>query len=177
MIVSAPYRSGGTSLCTILAKEHNLHFEGQIDNNAVPFTRMEDKNFIHEHQNQPDHTINSITKLLIDDSGSIVLNNSNPALFVRSDYFIVRQDFSQVYASMYWMMAKLYPTMGKHPVEMMFKRITFYNALFLDYLKETGTKPLILEEQSWYVPKDNQVIPKEIQDMIPTYTTYLEAYK
>lgn len=177
MIVSAPYRSGGTSLCTILASEHNLRFAGQIDNNAVPFTRMEDKNFIHEHQNQPDHTINSITKLFIDDTNDIILNNSNPALFSRSDYFIMRSDMSQVYSSMYWMMAKLYPNMGKHPVEMMFKRITFYNALFLDYLKETNTKPLILEEQSWYRHKENHIVPKEIQDMIPTYTAYLEAFK
>ena len=177
MIVSAPYRSGGTSLCIQLAIQYGLEFAGQIDYNAVPFTRMEDKNSIHEYNNQPDHTVQDINRLLIDDSNSIVLNNSNPALFARTNYFIMRRDMTQVYASIYWMMNKLYPNMHMNTVEVMFKRITFYNALFLDYVKTTGTTALILEEQPWYQPKEPQAIPEQIQHMIPTYIKYLEEFR
>lgn len=177
MIVSAPYRSGGTTLCNKLAKEHNLIFAGQIDNNTVEFTKLEDKNLIHEYQNQPQHTITDIVKMLADDSKVVILNNSSTALFNRSTHFIVRDDFSRVYSSIYWMMAKIYPKMGPMLVESMFKRITFYNAALLAHLKMTGTVPLLLEKQDWYVPTTEHVIPQEISQMISPHIEYLKEFK
>ena len=177
MIISAPYRSGGTSLAIKLAADHGLIFAGQIDNNSVVETRLEDKNKVHEYDNQPDHTINDIVKILIDDSGHVVLNNSNPALFSRTTHFIIRRDMSRVYSSMYWLMSKFYPNMGVWTVDMMFKRITFFNALLLSHLKETNTTPFILEDQQWYKPTPEHEIPKEFSDLISKYTSYLEKFK
>lgn len=177
MIISAPYRSGGTSLAIKLANEHNLIFAGQVDNNSVVETRLEDKNKVHEYDNQPDHTINDVVRILIDDSKHVVLNNSNPALFPRSTHFIIRDDMSRVYSSMYWLMSKFYPNMGVWTVDMMFKRISFYNATLLAYLKATNTTPLILEKQEWYTPTPEHEIPSEFYDLISKYTGYLEEFK
>ena len=85
MIVSAPYRSGATSLCIELARQHNLTFAGQIDQNSIPFTTSEDKNLIHEHTNQPVHSIEGLVDMFDNDSQVVILNNSMPALFPRTD--------------------------------------------------------------------------------------------
>lgn len=177
MIVTAPYRSGGTSLALKMAKDHNLIFAGQLDTNSVPFTRLEDKNSVHEYQNQPDHSVNDLVKLLIDDTNHVILNNSHIGLFNRSTHFIIREDWTRMYSSFYWLMSKFYPKMNLWNVDMLFKRATFFNASLLSYLKTTGTVPLILEEQDWYTHKVEHDIPSEYMALIGKYTNYLKEFK
>lgn len=177
MIISAPYRSGGTSLAIKLAKDNNLIFAGQIDNNSVIATRIEDKNKVHEYDNQPDHSINDIVSMLIDDSKHVILNNSSPALFPRSSYFIIRKDMSRVYTSMYWLMSKFYPAMSMWTVDMMFTRLTFYNAMLLGYIKQTNITPLVLEEQEWYTPTIEHTVPKEVLDLVNQKIEYLKEFQ
>ena len=172
MIVSAPYRSGGTSLSLRLSEQYNLKFVGQIDSNTVSFTKVEDKNLIHEYQNQPMHTFNDIGTWLLDDSDVVILNNSNPALFSKTHSFIVRKDFTRCYTSMYWMMTKL-SQMQHTQVDYMFKKITYFNALLITYLKKNNITPLVLEEQEWYMHTVEHDVPNIITLLAKKHNNFL----
>jgi hypothetical protein len=174
MIITAPYRSGGTSACIAVADQYKLSFAGQIDVNTVPFTRTEDKNLVHEHDNQPDHTVRSIINMLNDHSEVVILNNSNPALLKQTDIFLMRYDMARVYYSMFKLTLKFYPRMPSTMAESLFKRITFFTACMKVYMKDNHIVPSILEEQPWYIPKEYEPIPRHMQDMIDPHITYLQ---
>lgn len=177
MIISAPYRSGGTSLAIKLAEQNELKFVGQIDHNTIQFTKIEDKNTIHEYANQPMHTFDDVANWFIDDSDVVILNNSNPALFSKTHTFIIRDDFYRCYSSIYWMMAKLYPLMQPHHADHLFRKVTYFNALLLTHLKMYFIKPLILEEQDWYVDTPMHDIPPVIRRLAYRHVNYLKDLK
>ena len=176
MIISAPYRSGGTSLAIQLSKVNNLLFVGQLDNNSIEFTKVEDKNSIHEYHNQPMHTLDEVDSWLKDDTDVVILNNSNSALFHKTHTFIVRDDMLRCYTSIYWMLRKLYP-MSPMQTEMLFKRITFFNGLLFTHLKRNNITALILEEQYWYTPTKEHYVDGPIKELAKKYVDYLKEIK
>ena len=176
MIISAPYRSGATSLCLHLAETHQLKFAGQVDHNSVEWTRIEDKNLVHEHKNQPDHSVDQLVDIFCDHSQHVVLNNSMPALIPASEYFIVRKDLAQSYYSLYLILNKIYPNINKFAVETTFKKMSWFNSILMAYCKKSGIKPLILEEQPWYISKSQYEIPKEFHDLIKMHVDFVKSF-
>lgn len=174
MIVSSPYRAGGTYLAIKLANENNLKYVGQIDNNTVQYTQIEDKNLIHTYKNQPLHTFSDINKWMKDDSDVVILNNSNPALFHRTDTFIMRKDFTNCYISIYNVMFAIHQ-MPLHVVDNMFKRITFFNGMMVTYIKENNITPLILEEQEWCAEVEDFEVSVPIRSLIDEHVKYLKS--
>lgn len=175
MIVSTPYRCGGTSFCIEQARMYGLTFAGQIDPNTLPFTRSEDKNAVHEHKNQPDHTVDTLFDIY--DRGGIgyvVLNNSNPALFKQSTHFLLREDIGRVYSSMVELVGKMYPRLNDVVIDSMFKRITYFNVLYLTHLKRYNIAPLILEEQPWFQLKKQSIVPQVLQEKIKPHIEFLK---
>ena len=176
MIISAPYRSGATSLSLHLSSVHDLEFAGQVDYNSLEWTRLEDKNLVHEHKNQPDHSVDKLVDIFSNHSQYVVLNNSMPALIPASEYFIVRQDLAQSYYSLYLILNKIYPNINRFAVESTFKKMSFFNSILLAHCKKSGITPLILEEQPWYVPKSKYVIPNEFQDLIQVHVDFVKSF-
>lgn len=177
MIISAPYRSGATSLCLHLAAQNNLEFAGQVDHNSLPWSRTEDKNLVHEHKNQPDHSVDQLVDIFSDHSKYVVLNNSMPALIPASEYFIVRQDLAQSYYSLYLILNKIYPNINRFAVETAFKRMSYFNSILLAYCKKSKITPLVLEEQPWYVPKLGYEIPQEFQVLIQPHVDFVNTWR
>jgi hypothetical protein len=177
MIVTAPYRCGGTSLALKLAQEHNLVFAGQIDSNSVAYTRMEDKNTVHEYQNQPEHTIEIVNSLLTNHTNHVILNNSNVALFKETDFFIKRRDMMSSYTSFIWLMKRFYPNLSKTYVESMFKRRVFFDAMMLHHCKVNGIAPLVLEEQDWFNETEPKPVEQWIIDLARPHVEYLKEFE
>ena len=177
MIISAPYRSGATSLSLQLAEQHGLEFVGQVDHNTLAWSTMEDKNHLHEYKNQPDHSVDKLVDIFSDHSKYVVLNNSMPALIPASDYFIVRQDLAQSYYSLYKLLSKIYPNMNQFAVESMFKRMSYFNSILFAHCRKSGIVPLVLEQQPWYVPQPPHNIPTELYNTIQPHVDFVNSWR
>jgi hypothetical protein len=138
---------------------------------------MEDKNIVHEYQNQPEHTIETVNELLTNHSDYVILNNSNVALFRETDYFIRRRDMMDSYTSFIWLMKRYYPNLNKTYVESMFKRRVFFDAMMLQYCKVNNITLLVLEEQDWYVETDTRQIDQWIIDLARPHIEYLKEFE
>ena len=172
MIITAPYRSGGTIFASTLANETGKRFLGQIDMHSVDFLAQVDKNKMHEIKNQPVLTLNEINDAMINDENVVILNNSNTGLFDKTSQFLIRRNIRNVYYSH----SRLLIDMNlPNEVSGSMKRLSYFIGLQLLYMQSKNITPLYYEDLYQRVTEYN--MSDDINAMVEKHISYLKSLK